>query len=60
VRRSRTFAPNTKWAVSNTINVMSNPKNPFKLTKKEKAIEIIGIALFLAVFIGSFLKVMFF
>jgi hypothetical protein len=39
---------------------MSNPKNPFQLTQKEKAIEFIGIALFLAVFIGSFLKVMFF
>lgn len=34
-------------------------KNPFKLTTKEQVIEIIGVILFLMVFIGSFLKVLF-
>lgn len=34
-------------------------KNPFKLTTKEQIIEIIGVFIFLAVFIGSFLKLLF-
>ena len=34
-------------------------KNPFKLTTKEQVMEIIGVILFLSVFIGSFLKVLF-
>ena len=38
---------------------MFNHKNQFNLTPKEQAIEVIGIALFLAVLVGSFLKVMF-
>jgi hypothetical protein len=38
---------------------MLNRKDPFHLTPKERAIEFIGIALFLAVLVGSFLKVMF-
>lgn len=35
-------------------------KNPFNLTPKQELIEMIGILLFLAVFVGSFLKVLFF
>lgn len=34
-------------------------KNPFKLSTKEQIIEIIGVLVFLAVFIGSFLKLLF-
>ena len=34
-------------------------KDPFKLTTKEQVIEIIGVVIFLLVFIGSFLKVLF-
>ena len=39
---------------------MSNKKNPFNLTEKEKLIEIIAIAIFLFVFVGSFMKLLFF
>jgi hypothetical protein len=38
---------------------MFNRKKQFNLSEKEKAIELIGIALFAAVLVGSFLKVMF-
>ncbi len=38
---------------------MSTKKNPFKLTQQEKIIEILGVILFLAVLVGSFLKLMF-
>lgn len=33
--------------------------NPFKLTAKDRLIEIIGIVLFLLVFIGSAVKLLF-
>jgi hypothetical protein len=35
-------------------------KNPFGLTQKDRIIEVIGIVCFLAVFIGSALKLLFF
>lgn len=37
-----------------------NDKNPFGLTAKERLIEMIGIIIFLAIFIGSALKLLFF
>jgi hypothetical protein len=33
--------------------------NPFKLTAKDRLIEIVGIVLFLLVFIGSAVKLLF-
>ena len=35
-------------------------QNPFKLTNKEQFIETLGIFIFLSVFIGSALKLLFF
>ena len=40
-------------------HLMFNQKKPFNLTPKEQIIEVIGIAFFLAVLVGSFLKVLF-
>ncbi len=39
---------------------MFNEKNnPFKLSQKEELIEVVGILLFMGVFIGSALKLLF-
>jgi hypothetical protein len=35
-------------------------QNPFGLTEKDKIIEVIGIVCFVAVFLGSALKLLFF
>ena len=37
-----------------------NKNNPYKLTDKERVIELIGVTLFAIVFIGSALKLLFF
>jgi hypothetical protein len=39
---------------------MKNKNNPFKLTDKERVIEVIGILIFASVFVGSALKLLFF
>jgi hypothetical protein len=39
---------------------MKKKNNPFGLTSKEQLIEGIGIALFVIVFVGSALKLLFF
>jgi hypothetical protein len=39
---------------------MSNKHNPFRLSEKERLIEVIAIVIFLTVFVGSFLKLLFF
>ena len=41
------------------IYFMFNQKKRFELTTKEQAVEVVGIAFFLAVLVGSFLKVLF-
>ena len=38
---------------------MNEKNNPFKLTAKERLIEAMGIAIFLLVFIGSAVKLLF-
>ena len=43
-----------------TLKIMFNEKNnPFKMTQKEELIEMIGILLFIGVFIGSAVKLLF-
>jgi hypothetical protein len=39
---------------------MPNMHNPFRLSDKERLIEVIAIVIFLIVFVGSFLKLLFF
>ena len=39
--------------------MFNEDKNPFKLSAKEELIEIIGILLFIATFLGSALKLLF-
>jgi hypothetical protein len=39
---------------------MSNKINPFKLSEKERLIEVVAILIFLFIFVGSFLKLLFF
>jgi hypothetical protein len=39
---------------------MSNKINPFKLSEKERLIEVVAILIFLLIFVGSFLKLLFF
>lgn len=39
--------------------MIDEKNNPFKLTAKERLIEMIGIVLFLLVFIGSAVKLLF-
>ncbi len=39
--------------------MFNEKKNPFKLTQKEELIELIGILLFIATFVGSAVKLLF-
>lgn len=46
--------------ITQSFKIMIDEKdNPFKLTAKDRLIEIIGIVLFLLVFIGSAVKLLF-
>ena len=39
--------------------MIDEKNNPFKLTAKERLIELIGVVLFILVFVGSALKLLF-
>ena len=39
--------------------MIDEKNNPFKLTAKDRLIELIGVALFILVFVGSALKLLF-
>ena len=39
--------------------MIDEKNNPFKLTAKDRAIELIGVVLFILVFVGSALKLLF-